>query len=138
MAEHLDDELRVVVLRLARRMRLERADADVSDSQLSVLFHLWKHGPQTLGSLADLDRVTPPSMNRTVGSLADLGLVTRTSSPDDGRKVVIEITPAGADVASETKRRRQAWFATALTRLTDDQRAVLDAATPILAELAES
>lgn len=138
MAEHLDDELRVVVLRLARRMRLERADADVSDSQLSVLFHLWKQGPQTLGSLADLDRVTPPSMNRTVGSLADLELVTRTSSPDDGRKVVIEITPAGADVASETKRRRQAWFATAVGKLTEEQRAVLDAAAPILTELADS
>jgi DNA-binding MarR family transcriptional regulator len=138
MAEHLDDELRVAVLRLSRRTRLERADADVSDTQLSVLFHLWKQGPQTLGSLADLDRVTPPSMNRTVGSLAELGLVTRTASPDDGRKVVIDITPAGAEVASETKRRRAAWFNTALTRLTDEQRAALDVAAPILAELADS
>ncbi len=86
MAEHLDDELRVAVLRLSRRTRLERADADVSDSQLSVLFHLWKQGPQTLGSLADLDRVTPPSMNRTVGSLAELGLVTRSASPTTAAK----------------------------------------------------
>jgi DNA-binding MarR family transcriptional regulator len=138
VAEHLDDELRVAVLRLSRRTRLERADADVSDSQLSVLFHLWKKGPQTLGSLADLDRVTPPSMNRTVGTLAELELVTRSASPDDGRKVVIEITPAGAEVASETKRRREAWFNTALARLTDEQRTILDAATPVLTELADS
>ncbi len=125
-------------MRLSRRMRLERADADVSDSQLAVLFHLWKRGPQTLGSLADLDGVTPPSMNRTVGALAELGFVTRTSSPDDGRKVVIEITPQGAEVASETKRRREAWFAQAIATLPDDQRAVLDLAAPILAALAES
>lgn len=119
-------------------MRLERADADVSDSQLSVLFHLWKEGPQTLGSLAELDRVTPPSMNRTVRSLAEAGLVSRSSSPEDGRKVVIEITDAGAAIASETKRRRQAWFSQALARLDHQERAALDAVTPILRDLAES
>jgi DNA-binding MarR family transcriptional regulator len=138
VADLQDDELRVAVTRLSRRMRLERADADMSDSQLSVVFHLWKQGPQTLGSLADLDRVTPPSMNRTVGTLAELGLVTRTSSPDDGRKVVIELTAIGADVASETKRRRQAWFSQAIAKLDQQQRAILDAATPILSQLADS
>lgn len=138
MTEHLNDELRVAVARLGRRMRLERADADVSDSQLSVVFQLWKEGPQTLGSLAELDRVTPPSMNRTVGSLAELGFVTRTSSPDDGRKVVIELTRSGADLASETKRRRVAWFSKAIADLPEAERAALDAATPILQRLADS
>ena len=119
-------------------MRLERANADVSDTQLSVLFNLWKEGPQTLGALADLDRVTPPSMNRTVGALAELELVTRTSSPDDGRKVVIELTVAGAEVVTETRRRRQEWFSRVIAGLDDAQRAVLDAATPLLMELADS
>ena len=41
---HLDDDLRIAVMRLARRMRLERGGSDVTDGQLSALFVLAKHG----------------------------------------------------------------------------------------------
>ena len=138
MSEPLDDDLRVAILRLSRRMRAERAGEDVPDGQLSVLFVLWKEGAQTLSSLAEHERVTPPSMNRTVNSLVDAGLVTRDSSPDDGRKVLIQPTEAGLEIARETKRRRVAWFARQLATLTPAQRATIDAATPILRELADS
>ena len=125
-------------MRLARRMRLERGGSDVTDGQLSALFVLAKHGPQTLGSLSDFERVTPPSMSRTVGALEGDGLVTRTASADDRRKVLIEITPAGLAIVQETKRRRAAWFSTVLAALTDEQRSALDAAASILRELADS
>ncbi|CAN5365176.1 MarR family transcriptional regulator [soil metagenome] len=138
MPETSDDDLRLAILRLARRTRAERAGEDVTDGQLSVLFVLWKEGAQTLGSLAEHERVTPPSMNRTVNALVEAGLVTRDSSPDDGRKVLIQSTEAGLEIAKETKRRRVAWFARQLATLTPDQRAIIDAATPILRELADS
>ena len=138
MPEELDDDLRLAILRLSRRMRAERAGEDVTDGQLSVLFVLWKEGPQTLGSLAEHERVTPPSMNRTVNALAESSLVTRDASPDDGRKVLIQATEAGLEIARETKRRRVAWFARQLATLSPDQRAIIDAATPILRELADS
>ena len=135
---HLDDDLRIAVMRLARRMRLERGGSDVTDGQLSALFVLAKYGAQSLGSLSEFERVTPPSMSRTVGGLEGDGLVTRTASADDRRKVLIEITPAGLAIVQETKRRRAAWFSTVLAALTDEQRDALDAAAPILRELADS
>ena len=138
MDEALDDDLRIALMRLVRRMRLERADGDISDGQLSVLFVLWKEGAQTLGSLSEHERVSPPSMNRTVNALAEAGLVTRGSSPDDGRKVLIEATDAGLEIARETKRRRAAWFAQRLDALPREQRDALAAAAPILRELADS
>ena len=138
MTETSDDDLRLAILRLARRTRAERAGEDVTDGQLSVLFVLWKEGAQTLGSLAEHERVTPPSMNRTVNALVEAGLATRDSSPDDGRKVLIQSTEAGLEIAKETKRRRVAWFARQLATLTPDQRAIIDAATPSLRELADS
>jgi DNA-binding MarR family transcriptional regulator len=138
MDEALDDDLRIALMRLVRRMRLERADGDVSDGQLSVLFVLWKEGAQTLGSLSEHERVTPPSMNRTVNALVDAGLVTRTSSPDDGRKVLIEATDAGLEISRETKRRRVAWFARQLDALPEAEREVIAAAAPILRKLADS
>lgn len=138
MTDDLHDELRIAVLRLSRRMRLERVNGDVTDGQLSVLFQLAKAGPQTLGALSENDRVTPPSMNRTVNALVEAALVTRGSAPDDGRKVLIELTPAGLAIVTETKARRAAWFAQRLDGLTPEQLATLDAATPILRELADS
>ncbi|MBX3100651.1 MAG: MarR family transcriptional regulator [Salinibacterium sp.] len=133
-----EDDLRIAIMRLSRRMRAERAGDTVTDGQLSVLFVLWKEGAQTLSSLADHERVTPPSMNRTVNALVDAGLVTRDSSPEDGRKVLLQCTTAGLEVVRETKRRRVAWFARQLDTLTPQQRATIDAATPILRELADS
>ena len=138
MTDELDDDLRIAVMRLSRRMRAERVGGDVTDGQLSVLFVLWKEGPQTLGSLSEHERVTPPSMNRTVNALVSGGFVTREDSPDDGRKVLIRATEAGVEVARETKRRRVAWFARQLASLSPDDRAALDAAAPILRGLADS
>ena len=134
----MEDELRIAIMRLSRRMRLERVDRDVTDGQLSVLFVLHKHGPQTLGSLSEFDRVSAPSMNRTVNRLEEHGLVVRESAPDDGRKVLIDLTDAGRSVVTETKRRRAAWFSRQLAGLTPDERAALEAAAPLLERLADS
>ena len=138
MTDELNDDLRIAVMRLSRRMRLERVGTDVTDGQLSVLFVLWKEGAQTLGSLAEHERVTPPSMNRTVNALVEAGLVSRATAPDDGRKVLVAATDAGIEMARETKRRRVEWFARKLDALGADQRNALEAAAPILRELADS
>lgn len=138
MVDEKTDELRFAILRLGRRIRAERAREDVTDTQLSMLFALWKSGPQTLGALSEHERITPPSANRTVNSLVDAGLVTRTGSPDDGRKVLITATEAGIEIAKETKRRRTAWLNTRLAKLSAEDRRTIEAAAPILRELADS
>ena len=138
MGNEADTDLRIAVMRLARRLRLERAEGDLTDSQLSVLFVLWKEGPQTLRSLAEHERVTPPSMNRTVNVLVEAGLASRGDAPDDGRKVVVEATEAGIGIALETTRRRAAWFSRQLESLTDEERSLLADAAPLLRRLADS
>ncbi|HPM51489.1 MAG TPA: MarR family transcriptional regulator [Rhodoglobus sp.] len=138
MTDDLDDELRIAIMRLARRMRLERADEDVTDGQLSVLFVLTKHGAQTLGALSEHERVTPPSMNRTVNALENNGLIVRESSPDDGRKVLITLTDRARALVAETQRRRVAWFSRQLASLSAAERGALDTAAPILRTLADS
>jgi DNA-binding MarR family transcriptional regulator len=129
--------LRQTVLRLARRVRAERADSAMSDGKLSVLFVLTNEGAQTLGSLAESERVTPPSMNRTINALVEQGFVTRESDATDGRKVVIDISDAGRRLVKETRRRRDAWFSSRLAALTSEERDLLDAAAPILRRLAD-
>ena len=136
--ENFDSELRVTIQRLARRIRSERADDNVTDGQFSVLCVLAKEGPLGLGDLSNSERVTPPSMNRTVNALVESGYASRSGSPDDGRKVLIDVTEAGHTVIRETRRRRDAWFSRRLADLTPEQRQILELSAPVLRELADS
>src|SRR5580698_7515539 len=103
-----DQEIRLTIQRLARRIRSMQADETVTEGQRSVLFALANEGPQTLGSLSDHERVTPPSMNRTINALVAAGLVTRVGARDDGRKVTIDLSDSGRVFIQDTKRKRNA------------------------------
>lgn len=137
--DHGDDqEIRLTIQRLARRIRSMQSDESVTEGQRSVLFALSNNGPQTLGSLSEHERVTPPSMNRTVNALVAAGLVTRVSAQDDGRKVSLDLSDAGRTYISDTKRKRDAWFTQQLAGLTPEQRSIIDQSALILREIADS
>ncbi len=133
-----DQEIRLAIQRLARRIRSMQSDETVPEGQRSVLFALSKAGPQTLGSLSEHERVTPPSMNRTVNALVKIGLVTRVGSQEDGRKVVIDLSPAGHAFIRETTLKRDAWFTRQLEDLTPEQRSIIDQSATILRKIADS
>jgi DNA-binding MarR family transcriptional regulator len=132
----LSSGLRISVMRLARRLRSERADHGLTLGQVSMLAALDRHGPLSPREIAALEGIRPPSATRTIVALTDQGLVTRTPHASDGRQVVIALTPAARALLREDRRRRDAWLATALESLPDDERAVLMAAAPILDRLA--
>ncbi|MFI7585632.1 MarR family winged helix-turn-helix transcriptional regulator [Spongisporangium articulatum] len=129
-------DLRVALLRLARRVRAEKADSELTDTQFSLLAALDRRGRATLKALAEFERVQPPSMTKTVAHLVDRGLVTRSRDPDDGRQAFVELTAAGHAAVDETRRRRDAWLGMRLAALDDRERAVLADATEIMRRIA--
>ena len=136
---HSDDqEIRLTIQRLARRIRSMQSDESVTEGQRSVLFALSNEGPQTLGSLSEHERVTPPSMNRTINALVAAGLVTRVGAVDDGRKVTIDLSETGRTFIQDTKRKRDAWFTQQLAKLTEEQRSIIDQSAAILRGIADS
>ena len=136
----LSSALRISVMRLARRMRSER-DPDnelLPVGQLSVLGTLKRNGESTVGELAAVERVQPPSMTRTVNCLADGGYVVRRKHETDGRQVVVALSDKGLTTLAADRRRRDAWLAQRLRELTPDERAVLRQAAPIIERLAQA
>ncbi len=129
-------DFRMATFRLARRLRSERAVDTMSDGQFAVLAALSVHGPHTLGELADRERVSAPSMNRTVNCLEESGYLSRTPDETDRRKVNIALTDSGRDVVAETVQRRDSWLEHALSELSDGDRATLHAAAAIMREVA--
>jgi len=131
-----DEELRLLIQKVARRIRNNRASDDFSDSQLGVLFQL-EEGDHSPGELAAHERVTPPSMNRTLNGLEQAGLVARHPADEDARRVRVSITDAGLAQIADTRALRTAWFSQRLADLSADERRALDAVTPILRKLAD-
>ncbi len=137
-ASQLSSELRNSVMRLARRLRAERADSSLTLNQLATLATLDRHGPLTPGALAAHERVQPPSMTRILGALEERGLVERARHASDGRQQVVSLTDEALRMLREDRRRRDAWLACRLAELTPDERAALYAAAPVLDRLAGS
>ncbi len=140
-AEHLTEgelaaRLRLLVMRLHRRLRAEAGD-ELTPSQTAALVSVQRHGPLTLGRLAELERVTPPSITRIVAALEAEGLVRREADPADRRVARVTIAEAGVELLQRSRTRKTAFLAERLTGLgAADLEAVRDA-LPVLERFLE-
>jgi DNA-binding MarR family transcriptional regulator len=128
--------VRIAIMRLARRLRQQPGELDLTLTQLSALACLDRHGPLTPGALAELEKVQPPSMTRVLATLEQRGLLTRRPHPDDGRQQLVEVTVDAHAMLVADRRRREAWLACVMAELTEEERAALRAAAPVLDRLA--
>jgi DNA-binding MarR family transcriptional regulator len=104
---------------------------------MAVLGCLFRNGGElSIGSLAQQERVQPPSMTRTVNCLEQDGYVERRSSDSDGRQVLVALSEQGRQRLLADRDRRDAWLTRRLEELSPDERRILRAATPVLARLA--
>ena len=129
------DRLRLSATRLARRLRQE-SGTDLTPSQLSALAAIDRHGPLTLGALAEVERVAPPSVTKAVTKLEAEGLVARRTDGADRRVAWVSVTPVGATRLARIRKRRSVWLATRLNELDDMDRRRLAHALDVLDELA--
>ncbi|MCW2542509.1 MAG: MarR family transcriptional regulator [Frankiales bacterium] len=135
----LSSELRLSVIRLARRLRSERDPANpLSVAQLSVLGVLRRNGEIALGELAAHERVQPPSMTRTVNTLVEEGYVSRRPSERDGRVVLLDLSTKGRETLLADRKRRDVWLSRQLADLTAEERRLLRQVAPLIERLATS
>jgi DNA-binding MarR family transcriptional regulator len=130
----LAGELRLACMRISRRVRFESTH-EVPPHQFSVLVRL-EETPRTPGELAEIERVSAPSMTRTVGALVERGLVARTADPSDGRQVILSLTVEGRRVLKEIRRRRDQWMTVRVKSLSPEEQDVLRRAATILSRVA--
>jgi DNA-binding MarR family transcriptional regulator len=127
----------MVTVRLYRLLR-QQADpeSDLSQNLISALATINQGGPITLGRLAELERVQPPSMTRIVAKLEERGLVRREIDAADRRIARVQVTPEAVSVLGELRSRRTEFLAARLAALTPAEMAALEAALPALERLA--
>ncbi len=134
--DELPERLRLAVGRLARRLR-QQAQGGLTPSQRSVLATLHRHGPMSMGTLAEHEGISRPSTTRSVSRLASRGLVERAADPHDARIAVVGLTETGREAIRRSREERAAFLAARLRRLTAAERSLLAEATVLLDRLLE-
>jgi DNA-binding MarR family transcriptional regulator len=137
MTVELAERLRPLLLRLNRELRHELSELGVSNGQAALLHEIRSQRGIGVAQLALREKMSPPAVSVQLDRLERAGLVRRLRSESDRRRVGLELTPAGSSVLRRVRRRRTAWLATRLGRLTADERAAILAALPPLARLLE-
>jgi DNA-binding MarR family transcriptional regulator len=132
----LAHDLRETVGRLIRRLR---AEPGPPVAQMTVLSRLGRYGAASVSELAAAEKMRPQSMAPIVRDLEEAGLVQRRPDPDDGRRALVELTPAGVETLGETRARREDWLTGTLDQVLDaDERERLRAALELLGRIADA
>ncbi|MFZ0216901.1 MAG: MarR family transcriptional regulator [Candidatus Dormiibacterota bacterium] len=103
----------------------------------ATLAELTRSGPQRITELAVRMHVAQPSMTELVGRLQRDGLVRRTRGADDGRVVLVAVTPLGERTMDERRQSRARRVAGLLGQLEARDLDALGQSLPALDRLLE-
>ncbi|WP_406409694.1 MarR family transcriptional regulator [Streptomyces halstedii] len=121
-ADHLLDALQHQVAVFARRAEQTRLGGvgqvrnSMDRAAYLLLNRLDKEGPMGVKALAAGMGIDSSTVTRQVAPLVDTGLVKRTSHPEDGRAVVLQLSPRGQTRLEEVRTSRREL----MSRVTDD------------------
>jgi DNA-binding MarR family transcriptional regulator len=105
------------VMRAIREQMRRQNSAPLSIPQLRTLAYLHHHPGACLFHLAEHLGVTRPTASSIVERLVRRGMVTRVADPRERRRIVLTLTPLGAEHFQAARQATQAWMGTALSRL---------------------
>jgi DNA-binding MarR family transcriptional regulator len=133
--EVVADELRPVLLRLARELRKETEQLGVTARQATLLWLVKRSPGLSLAELAAEEGISPPALSGYVDRLERAGLLARVRSTEDRRRVGLDLTDEGQTLLRRIRARRTTWLAARLGELDAAELEALAAATPALQKL---
>lgn len=133
--ESVANELRPVLLRLARELRKETEQLGITARQATLLWLVKRSPGLSLAELAAEEGISPPALSGNVDRLEKAGLIERVRSSEDRRRVGLRLTDEGARVLRSIRARRTTWLVGRLRELEPAELAAVHAAIPALVRL---
>lgn len=121
---------------LVTRLLVCRLGCKLSRTEIGLLNTLCE-GPRRITELAALERLAQPTMTQLVKRLECEGLVARERQADDGRVVLVHLTPAGRAALAQFRESAGAALGAHLAEMPDDEVEALAIATETLARLVD-
>lgn len=118
-ATEVAGRLRFSITRLARILR-QQDQSGLSPTTTAALATIARQGPLTLGELAAVEQVAPPTITKSVTRLEEAGFVARQQDHADRRIHRVQVTAEGRRQLQESRSRRTAWLATRLHQFHSD------------------
>jgi len=130
------NRLRPALLRLARLLRREVHSLGVTGGQVTLLVGIQNRPGVTAAELAEQERISAPGMSGHLVRLEAAQLIRRERA-SDRRRVGLFLTEEGERVLRSVRKKRTAWLAERLERLSPGERKAVEAALPALERLLE-
>jgi DNA-binding MarR family transcriptional regulator len=105
-SEKIAEQLHASAIHLLRKLRRADEASGITASRMSALSVIVFGGPLTLGKLAEIEQVRPPTMTRIVNALELEKLIVKTKSDTDGRIVQLSATMKGRRLLIAARFRR--------------------------------
>ena len=134
-ATTLANELRPVLLRLARELRKETEQLGVTSRQVTLLWLIRLSPGLSLRELAAEEGISAPALSGHVDRLEKAGLIARVRDDVDRRRVGLQLTEEGDRLLRRVRARRTTWLADRLRGLDDDDLAAIERAIEPLGRL---
>lgn len=110
----------------------------LSIPQLLCLQHLKEFGPLTSGALATAMTLSPPTITGILDRLELRGMIYRERRPEDKRRVLVALTPAGRKLADAAPSSLEKQLGRALASLSKDERATIHDAVSQLEKMIDN
>ena len=134
-ATTLANELRPVLLRLARELRKETEQLGVTSRQVTLLWLIRLSPGLSLRELAAEEGISAPALSGHVDRLEKAGLIARVRDDADRRRVGLQLTEEGDRLLRRVRARRTTWLADRLRGLDEDELAAIERAIEPLGRL---
>jgi DNA-binding MarR family transcriptional regulator len=129
------NELRPVLLRLARELRKETETLGVTARQVTLLWLIKQNPGLSLRELAAEEGISAPALSGYVDRLERAGLIERVRDAGDRRRVGLTLTDDGARLLRRVRARRTTWLAERLRELQPEEVAAIENAIEPLMRL---
>ena len=129
------NELRPVLLRLARQLRKETEQLGVTSRQVTLLWLIRGFPGLSLRELAAEEGISAPALSGHVDRLEKAGLIERVRDEGDRRRVGLSLTEEGERLLKRVRARRTTWLTERLRGLEDDDVEAIEAAIGPLGRL---
>jgi DNA-binding MarR family transcriptional regulator len=129
------NDLRPVVLRLARGLRKETEQLGITSRQVTLLWLVRENRGMSLRELAAEEGISAPALSGHVDRLETAGLLARVRDGADRRRVGLVLTEEGERLLKRVRARRTTWLADLLRGLDEDELVAVERALVPLGRL---
>jgi MarR family transcriptional regulator, lower aerobic nicotinate degradation pathway regulator len=124
----LEDQIGFVLRKVSQRHRLifsQRMDPAIAPAQFAALVKVREQGPTSQNELGRMTAMDAATIKGVIDRLAIQGFVRTRQHPDDGRRLLVEITAKGSRQLDKMVRAATEISEATLEPLSPDERATL-------------